>query len=287
MEPGLQATRSSGNTSGHATRSLEQVPPPTHIDHTDPEKVPDRSSIQFSEEHVNFTIKKEAAATHFPFEGAAGQQRFFPRRLKETSAQPRNFKRGLRNPLTIEKRKIKRSEKRRLARQVVSKGTADALRGRDARAIKLSNSKLPHGGTLKVATLNIQGVMKAGLRRQVEIWMKERGVKILLLQETKSKFDSKEVRKDYTWHFSGDRHTSQTQVFEAGVAIVVHNSILKHVVDVIPWSDRIISITLQASMPLTFISAYAFPARRKQGEDTAAEQREKQQKDQEIFYTSL
>ena len=45
------------------------------------------------------------------------------------------------------------------------------------------------------------------------------------------------------------------------MAVVVQNKFVKHITEVVPWTDRIISITLQAAMPLTFISAYAVPAK--------------------------
>ena len=61
----------------------------------------------------------------------------------------------------------------------------------------------------------------------------------------------------------------------------LHNSLIKNLIDVIPWTDRIISVTLQAAMPVTFIGAYAVPARRpgQQQKETDAEKH--------LFYDEL
>ena len=56
---------------------------------------------------------------------------------------------------------------------------------------------------------------------------------------------------------------------------------IKHIIEVIPWTDRIISVTLKAAMPVTFIGAYAVPARRpgQPQQETDAEKY--------VFYDSL
>jgi hypothetical protein len=100
-----------------------------------------------------------------------------------------------------------------------------------------------------------------GAREAIELFMRKHGIAILFLQETKISQDYQDNRATHTWYFSGSAKTRDTAVFEAGVTVVVQNKFVKHITEVVPWTDRIISITLQAAMPLTFIGAYAVPAK--------------------------
>ena len=51
-------------------------------------------------------------------------------------------------------------------------------------------SKLPHGLKYKVATLNARTTIELGQREAIELWMKQKGIDILLLQETKVRTDT-------------------------------------------------------------------------------------------------
>ena len=54
-----------------------RLPPPSHIEHADPAAVPDRSSIQVSEEHVSFTRKKKRQQHNLPSRGRQVSRDFF------------------------------------------------------------------------------------------------------------------------------------------------------------------------------------------------------------------
>ena len=81
--------------------------------------------------------------------------------------------------------------------------------------------KLMLGTKFNIATLNIRGTKKPGVRDEVEKWMEKRNIKILTLQETRVGQNTRETRKDYTWFFSGEGGRKE---YTAGVAIIVHNS---------------------------------------------------------------
>ncbi len=93
--------------------------------------------------------------------------------------------------------------------------------------------------------------------------MKKHNISLLCLQETKIAENKQESsRPDDTWYFSGENKTCTTSVFEAGVAIVLANPVKKYLKEIEPISDRLMSITLQAPMPIAYICAYAIPATR-------------------------
>ena len=112
--------------------------------------------------------------------GSAGQ----PRELalggdQETQADPRrkrkrNHKRGLRSKIKIAERNKKRSFKRRIARsQKRKQGKAtDTLFGRtksaSAQEPKFETIKIQLGRELLIATLNIRGTNKLGVRKEID-----------------------------------------------------------------------------------------------------------------------
>lgn len=61
-----------------------------------------------------------------------------------------------------------------------------------------------HGRLTTLASLSIQGVNQAGKREEVEQWMEEANIDIMVLQETRTKHNTRENRKHYTWYFSGE-----------------------------------------------------------------------------------
>ena len=110
------------------------------------------------------------------------------------------------------------------------------------------------GTNYNIATLNIRGTKKPGVRDEVEKWMTSRNIKILCLQETRTKENTRETRKKYTWFFSGEGGNSNT--YTPGVAIIIHNNFLQYIEDIEPISDRLMYITLKGTFPITIISAY-------------------------------
>ena len=56
-------------------------------------------------------------------------------------------------------------------------------------------TKLKYGTVINFGTLNIRGIKRLGKREKVEHWMKNRNVKILLLQETHVNQNVREIRK--------------------------------------------------------------------------------------------
>ena len=53
--------------------------------------------------------------------------------------------------------------------------------------------------------------MKLGVRDEVETWMRKRDIMILGLTETRSKQNTRESRKQYTWFFSGEGGRPEVQ----------------------------------------------------------------------------
>merc|ERR1711924_92408 len=96
-----------------------------------------------------------------------------------------------------------------------------------------------------MGTLNIRGIKRIGKREKIEHWMNKKGIYILLLQETHVNQNVREIRKHYTWFFAGDTDKNGGKNHtEAGVAIVIHNSLTNYIWDVQSYSDRLISLTL-------------------------------------------
>ena len=51
------------------------------------------------------------------------------------------------------------------------------------------------GKTTKFATLNIRGIKKPGVREETDLWMSEKQIDILCLQETRNNQNSRETMK--------------------------------------------------------------------------------------------
>ena len=56
--------------------------------------------------------------------------------------------------------------------------------------------------------------------------MKTQKILILLLQETHVNQNVREIRKNYIWFLAGDAENGEENHTEAGVAIVIHNSLV-------------------------------------------------------------
>ena len=65
------------------------------------------------------------------------------------------------------------------------------------------DKKRLYGKIMKIATINVKGLKRLGMREMKEYWMKKNNIDILVLQETQIKQNTKENRKDHTWYFSG------------------------------------------------------------------------------------
>ena len=99
--------------------------------------------------------------------------------------------------------------------------------------------KIQLGKKYNIASLNIRGTMKLGLRDEVENWMRRKQIMILGLQETRSKQNTRESRKEYTWFFSGEGGRDE---WTAGVGFVINNKFLQYIQDIEPINDRLIYI---------------------------------------------
>ena len=166
-------------------------------------------------------------------------------------------KRGLRSPLAVRRRGEHRTFNRRIARRIkrhTSKQHKDANTQTENRGMEDASQigatapyhhhtpnheqprpnptssdqrsraeRIKYGALTRLATHNICTALAAGKREMIEIWMKEKDVMLLGIQETRIKTNTKESRKEFTWFFSGE---SRTQDHCHGVGLVVHNSFL-------------------------------------------------------------
>ncbi len=64
--------------------------------------------------------------------------------------------------------------------------------------------KMKYGKIIRIATLSAHGMKRVGKREEIEAWMKRKGIHILVIQETAIEQDSREIRGEYTWYFSGE-----------------------------------------------------------------------------------
>jgi exonuclease III len=124
------------------------------------------------------------------------------------------------------------------------------------------------GKDIWTATLNVHGVIQKGKREEVETWMKKKGVKILFLQETYVKQNSRESRDNYTWYFSGENPILET--WTAGVGVVIENSLVKNILDIEPVNDRLIKLVLNGTIPITMLGVYIPQAGRPEEEKDRA-----------------
>ena len=82
--------------------------------------------------------------------------------------------------------------------------------------------------------------------------MKDNKIDILLLQETKSPQNKREIIKEHTWYFSGN----DKDRCHHGVGIVINNNLSKRIEDIEPINDRLMYITLAGVLPLNLIVTY-------------------------------
>ena len=113
--------------------------------------------------------------------------------------------------------------------------------------------KILLGATYKIASFNIRGTHKSGVRDETEKWMKKDSINTLGLQETRANQNTRETRKQYTWFSSSERgRKEQTH----GVGVIIHNSFMQYIEDIELIDDRLMYITLRGTMPTTIIITY-------------------------------
>ena len=89
--------------------------------------------------------------------------------------------------------------------------------------------------------------------------MIKHNIDILFLQETHISDQTQENRKRHTWYFSPAEKEDHNNTW-TGVACVIRNELINYVLDIEPINGRIMSLTLNAAIPITFINVYAPPA---------------------------
>lgn len=93
--------------------------------------------------------------------------------------------------------------------------------------------------------------------------MRKKQIKIAVINETRKDQIDKEIRKKFTWYHSGNdgKIYKKGERPYAGVTIVVDNEYANYVLDVIPISDRIIILRLNADLPITIVGIYNYTAK--------------------------
>ena len=183
----------------------------------------------------------------------------------------KNNRRGFRSEAAIAKRRIMRTVKRRIARQEnrrEGRGEQDEKRTRkghntnrtkaeERRATAQkpkATTKIPQNQTQWIATLNARGTNKPGTREEIEQWMKDHDIRILLVQETRGKHNSREARKTHTWFFSSENPVNPK--YTAGVAIIIENKLTKHIQNIVPINDRLMYLQLDHTTPITIVNCH-------------------------------
>ena len=88
----------------------------------------------------------------------------------------------------------------------------------------------------------------------------KRGISIAAIQETRIGMNTRESRKGYTWYYCGENGTIQG--YTAGVAIVVENNLVKHILDIEPINDRLMYITSKGTINYCIIATHVPQAER-------------------------
>ena len=223
---------------------------------------------------------------HFTVSGAAGQPR--PEGLRRPNSAPqnsdragppentkiknRNTNRGIRNEDKVETRNKQRSMKRNRARRETRNKIQDkhkymvterpvGLRNHDNKQTVISGCKIGQNIRIKygpeylnLLNLNTQGLKRIEKRTLIEQYMKTWKIDFAVITETHINTNHVEIRKEFTWYFSGG---DTKEHHFAGVAIVIRNKWKNSVEDIQPINERIIYITLSHTIPITIIGAYA------------------------------
>ena len=107
----------------------------------------------------------------------------------------RNTSRGLRSPAAVTRRTSARSARRATARRRHRRGIPPPLGGQDPTFISLG-----YGRMICIGTLNVRGVIRAGLREEVDAYMLAHNIDLLIFNETHSLGQAVETRASgYSW----------------------------------------------------------------------------------------
>ena len=87
--------------------------------------------------------------------------------------------------------------------------------------------------------------------------MKANQVNVMALAEVKTTTNHKEVRSDYTWFFSGEARGNFPSGRNAGVALVLRNSLARFLLDAVPINTRMLRVRLHGTPNITLFVAYA------------------------------
>lgn len=79
-------------------------------------------------------------------------------------------------------------------------------------------------------------------------------IDIAAVQETRTPNDTREVRKRYTWFYSGSNRTLEG--YTDGAAIVIKNEGMQNIEDIEPINDSAIYIKLKSHRPITIIGVH-------------------------------
>ena len=201
------------------------------------------------------------------------QQNIFETPHIYSTKKRRNTERGIRKEDTIRKRNTRRSLKRHVARRIRRAESSKAHRAQDPVGDFTQTVKprpfIAYMERLNFATLNAQGINKLEGRLLIEKYMDTHNLDVMFIQDTRVIHNQKERTNTYTWFNSGENPIYKQKPFSSGVAFVVRNTYLNYIKEITPVNDRIIVLTLYATMPITLISAYAPTA------DKTTEQKEK------------
>ena len=162
---------------------------------------------------------------------------------------------------------MQRTSKRRIARRLKRGGIGEQemknQENKTAKAQEPKYNRIRLGKVWWIATINARGMKRSGKREEIEQWMRDNKIMIATIQETRINQNAREARKEYTLYFSGEKGRPE---YTAGVAIVINNKYIQHILDIIPITDIIMYIILNAILPITIMSVYTPQAERPEEE---------------------
>ena len=217
----------------------------------------------YNQESKIYTLRSQAffpsgiGVAGQPRSGVSAPDRRRPRQTtpgdqKEKANKERNTKRGFRSHAASERRKKQRSEKRNRARQQ-NRRTKRSL-GAPAQEPRPYPLRLQTEQDTNIASLNVRGIRKLGKRQDIENYMTNKQIPIMCIQETHNGGNAREIRKQYSWYFSGGEEEG---AIHHGVGIVISNKLRNYVKDIEPINERIMIAHIHGAIDLHIISAYA------------------------------
>ena len=94
----------------------------------------------------------------------------------------------------------------------------------------------------------------SGKRQEIEKYMGKKHIDILCLQETHQGENTKEIRKHYSWFFSGG---TTPGAIHHGVGIVIRNKFRNYIEDINTINERLTIMHLKGQVNIHIFSAYA------------------------------